>query len=367
MIFHCKAQRITTITILQILLLISGITKAEPYLAYKNNLKCMACHVNPDGGGLRNSFGRIYGQQLLPAKAASYNTNELAQFTRFLSIGTDSRFNASYQKDDNGDNSQSFAISSAQLYLHITLPNTGLSFYLDQQVAPGAAINREAFVLYKFTGDNFIKAGKLFLPYGLRLEDDTAFIRQATGMNFDNSDNGVEFGLDYTKTTINFFISNGTSQASNNDNKFLYGIRAEHLLSNFRVGATALLNDGAKPVQQYNIYGGANFGDFTWLTELDYLILSNANIFDQSDIRQLISLVEINYQWRQGVNFKFTAEYFDSDLDVDNNQQTRYSVVTEYTPFANIQLRLGYRIQDDIPQKPRQNNKLLFVQSHFYF
>ena len=57
----------------------------------------------------------------------------------------------------------------------------------------------------------------MFLPYGLRVEDDSAFIRQATGMNFDNSDNGVEYGLRSQNTSANFYIANGTSQASNND------------------------------------------------------------------------------------------------------------------------------------------------------
>ncbi|MBL4910455.1 MAG: hypothetical protein JKX78_10650 [Alteromonadaceae bacterium] len=367
MIFHFNSKLIILLIIASILLILSTNSSAEPYLAYKNNLKCMACHVNPNGGGLRNDFGRIYGQQLLPSKAASYDTTTLAKLTQFLTLGANSRFNATFQQNENGDKSQGFALSSTQIYLNIALPKTGLSFYLDQQVAPGTAINREAFVMYKFASGNFIKAGKLFLPYGLRIEDDSAFIRQSTGMNFDNSDNGVEFALDYSNTTIDFFVANGTSQASNNDNKFLYGIRAEHLFSNFRVGTTAMLNDGDKQVQQYNIYGGAHFGDFTLLTEVDYLILSQANPFDQSDIKQLVGLAEVNYQWQRGINLKFTAEYFDSDLDVNENQQTRYSVVAEYTPFANIQLRLGYRQQDDIPQKPQQNNDLLFVQSHFYF
>ncbi len=367
MIFHFNGKLIFITLAASILLLLSISSYAEPYLAYKNNLKCIACHVNPNGGGLRNDFGRIYGQQLLPSKAASYDTNKLAKLTQFLTLGTDARFNARYQKDNNGKSNQSFAVSSTQIYLNIALPETGLSFYLDQQVAPGTAINREAFIMYKFASGNFIKAGKLFLPYGLRIEDDSAFIRQATGMNFDNSDNGIEFALDYTNTTVNFFVSNGTSQASNDDNKFLYGVRAEHLFSNFRVGATAMLNDRDKQVQQYNLYGGANFGKVTLLTEVDYLILSNANNFDQSDIKQFASLAEINYQWQKGLNLKVTSEYFDRDLDVSENQQTRYSFVAEYTPFANIQLRLGYRKQNDIPQKPQQNNDLLFVQSHFYF
>jgi hypothetical protein len=91
----------------------------------------MACHVNPNGGGLRNDFGRIYGQQLLPSKAASYDTNKLAKLTQFLTFGANARFDGLYQKDSNNKSNQSFTVSSTQVYLNIALPETELNFYLD--------------------------------------------------------------------------------------------------------------------------------------------------------------------------------------------------------------------------------------------
>lgn len=113
------------------------------------------------------------------------------------------------------------------------------------------------------------------MPYGLRIEDDSAFIRQATGMNFDNSDNGIE-----------------------------YGLKGEHLFSSFRVGASAVLNDGDQQTRMFHLYVGSKWS-----------------------------------------NFKLTAEYFDPDSDVNEDEQTRYSFIAQYTPISYLQLRAGIRIK----------------------
>lgn len=368
-LYRTKLSQLFSFILIAYGLLFTLVSEAEPYLAIKNNLKCVACHVNPDGGGLRNEFGKIYGQRFLPAKASNFDAIKMAQLTQFLSIGADARFNANIQKteEETNNTSKGFAVESAQLYVNFKIPETGLSFYIDQQVAPGTAINREAVVMYSFDDGDFIKAGKLFLPFGLRIEDDSAFIKQATGLNFDNSDNGVEYGLNVGNTTTNFFVANGTSQATNNDDSFLYGVRVEHLFNNFRLGTSAIVNDGDNQVNMFNIYGGMQWNDFTFLAEVDYLTLTNPNDFSLPDIKQLISLAEVNYQWKAGWNIKLTAEYFDPDKDINEDEQTRYSLIGEYTPISNIQLRAGLRLKQDIPQRPQQNVDLLFIQSHFYF
>ena len=70
------------------------------------------------------------------------------------------------------------------IYGNITLIPNLFSFYLDQRVAPGGSSNREAYARLDLLKQGlYFKAGQFFLPYGLRLEDDTAFIRQVPGIN----------------------------------------------------------------------------------------------------------------------------------------------------------------------------------------
>jgi hypothetical protein len=347
------------------LLLFSSPSRAEPYLAVKTGLKCGMCHVNPIGGGMRNNFGNIYGHSQMSVETSDFTSSDMGKITEFLGIGGNLRYNGEYIEDDADNSSQGFRIDSGQLYIAVTPKGSGLTLYLDQQVAPGSALNREAFALYRFDNGHYIKAGKMYVPVGLRLEDDSAFIRQATGFNFDSSDNGVEVGLEYGQTTINLFVTNGTGSVSNNDDKFLFGGRLEHLFSGFRVGSTLLYNDSdSSPVTLFNVYGGAQWKSFTFLAELDWM---KTEQMEAEDTELLAGLFEINYEWMKGLNIKFTSEFLDPIRDLGNDHETRYSLLAEYTPISNVQLRGGVRIADSIPQRPERSTETVFLQAHVYF
>ena len=70
-----------------------------------------------------------------------------------------------------------------------------LLVYVDEQVAPGGALNREAWGMFWWDDHTwYVKAGQMYLPFGLRLQDQTAFVQQITNINMTTPDQGLEVG-----------------------------------------------------------------------------------------------------------------------------------------------------------------------------
>src|SRR5215470_4453767 len=79
--------------------LIAGRAHAEPYLAVQMGLKCGQCHVNPTGGGQRTVYGEIFAQTQLPMTRIDTGGDQwTGEVAKFLSVGGDLRFQASYTK-----------------------------------------------------------------------------------------------------------------------------------------------------------------------------------------------------------------------------------------------------------------------------
>ena len=341
-----------------------GVANAEPYLAIKAGAKCSSCHVNPTGGGKRNNAGAIYGQTTASARPPALLWTENAD-SRF-SFGSDLRANAVGTNIPNQDNQLAFELEEALLYAEVKLIKQQLTLYLDQRVAPAGSFNREAYGLFKFGGgDYYVKAGRFFLPFGLRIEDDTAFIRQATGFNFDNPDTGVEFGIDQNKFTANFAISNGTAGFAETDLGKQFSLRASYIENRWRVGGSVNFNDADTANRTVaGIFGGLRTGIVQWLGEVDF-IQDDLDVGTDQD--QLAVLTEANIGWRKGHNIKLTYEFLDSDLDIDENEQNRISALYEYFPIQFLQLIGGVRLGDGIPQLDSQNTDEVFLQMHLYF
>ena len=356
--------------------LLSAPASAEPYLAVRTGQTCMSCHVNPTGGGKRTEYGTFYGNSILPtgkldsgkAKSSTDSTKTQlwdGRITDHFAIGGDLRTSLKSTIVPNAKKQLAFDLERTTVYFDVRIIPDRLSLYVDQRVAPGVALNRESYVLlWSEQRTAYFKAGRLFLPYGLRLEDDGAFVRQVSGINFNSSDNGVEGGLEQGPWSVNLAVTNGSAGASETNAGKQFSLLTNLVYPSWRVGASynANDNDGNDRYMQ-NVFAGLRTGFISWLAEVDYFI-------DDSTLtgrrKSSAGLAEANAEVIEGHNLKLTYEYYDPNLDVNEDQRTRSSLVWEYSPFQATRLRAGYRRNQGIPQNNLQNSQEIFLQLHTY-
>jgi hypothetical protein len=337
---------------------------AEPYLAVESGLKCASCHVNPSGGGKRNAFGTLYARNMLSARAVDLVEGRMPWTgdvsTRWFAVGGD--FRGGYESTDiPGSGEQSdWAVSRSTVYAEVRLVPQLLTLYADQKIAPDDSENREAYLLLTpLQGKLTVKAGQMFLPFGLRLQDDETFVRQASGVNFLTPDDGVEVGLELAKWSAQFAVIEGVSGADDT----LSG-SAVYVQPRWRVGASINESEdafGDRSMQ--SVFGGLKTGPISWLAELS-LIADEAPAGDNDSYA---TLLEGNYRLRKGHNLKLGYEFLEPNEDRDEDQQERYSLVWEYNPIQFVQSRVGVRRYNGIPNIAASNRDELFAELHVYF
>lgn len=345
-----------------------GSAAAEPYLAAREGFKCMQCHVNPTGGGMRTVFGNTYAQSQLAAD--QLDTSALGQWTdamhNLITLGGDLRASYSYTDVPHQKSTNAFSTDEIRVYIAANIIPDHLLAYVDQSLGPHGSDNREAYARLQFdNGRYYLKAGHMYLPYGLRLQDDDAFIRSVPGINYETPDNGAELGWETTYWSTQLAISNGTSGASESDPGKQYSLRGEFVQPVWRVGASANYNDSAAGRRRMaNIFAALRTGPIVWLGEGDYIVDDG---FPTGRRREWTGLLEANWLILKGHNLKVTGEYFDPDIKVDHDAQARYSLLYEYTPIQFLQVRMGARYYDGIPQNDLQNRRTAFVELHAFF
>src|SRR5258708_18555825 len=114
-----------------------------------------------------------------------------------MRVGGDLRAHWSRVAAPNTSSQQAFALEQFRVYADLTLIPDRLGIYVDEQIAPNGSQNEEAYVRDGNTTDGFyVKGGPFYLPFGWRLQDQTAFVRQATRIHLTTPRKGRAVGYD---------------------------------------------------------------------------------------------------------------------------------------------------------------------------
>jgi hypothetical protein len=307
------------------------------------------------GGGKRTEFANIYAQTRLANRF--WNWRDI--------LGESDEDDENPSRTDSGSSFFSgrlndyiavFDQQKQNVYLQVDLIPEHVIFY---QTLSGGGDAREIFGLLKW--DSFyLKAGEFFLPYGLRLLDDSAFTRAITGFTYGTTDAGVEIGYEPHNWAIHVAASNGTGASLETNRSKRVTASVAYVRKGFRVGGSYTNNNDAQGIETeiYGFHGGVQLGRVG--------ILAATDIIDDSTDKEFVSILEFNLLLSRGNNLKFSYEYHDPSDAIAQNVRERFSLVWE--PFLNqfTQFRAGVRDNRGIPQSNVQNKTEYFLELHLF-
>ena len=349
---------------------------AEPYIAFREGYKCSACHLNRTGGGMRNDFGSLFTQTdmtPLMEKASEQAMDFSPQVGSSITIGADfmavheALFSVDEELDGQSyeqDSSTTFDIRSGNIYVEANLIPDRLSLYIDETVTPGGASSREAFMLMRgLPYEGYLKAGRMLLPYGIRVWDDETFTRQVTGFNYDNQDMGIEFGFEPQNLFLAVALSNGTQGGRDNDNDKQISSVASVYLKNAVVGGSFARNkfQGIERTA-YGPYASVRLGAITVFGEVDWV--QDSGTLEQD---QFIAFGSLNYWHRESVNMRVTFDFLDPYDGVEEDESSRATVSAHAFLTPYLQASAAYKLKDSVPQDRRGNADALTVALHSFF
>ena len=257
---------------------------------------------------------------------------------------------------------QDLNLDQMRVYADAAVVPDRLGLYVDEQVAPGNASVQEAYVHLNDPATGwYVKGGRFYLPFGWRLQDQTALVREVSGISMTAPDTGLELGWEQPEWSAQLALTNGAANAGTGRGYQLTG-QVVWVRQRYRLGTAASVTNA--PAVNRNVEGlfaGARTGPVALLGEVD---LVRDTGFAGGTRTMLAALGEADWRLARGHNLKLTVEYEDPDRSVPQDQKTRWSGLYEWTPLPFLQVRAGVRRYRGIPQSDLDNRRVLFLELH---
>ena len=325
-----------------------------PIYAARERLLCTSCHVDPSGGGLRNSLGFSYlrnrhafttemrfGQ--LPAEQPEIVSN--------LPVGGDVRvlYDALSRRHASGsfpNDVSSFFRMQGSFYLSYA-PSDQVRLYYNQDLDGVRDVWAQ---LGNLPAGGYVRAGAFRLPYGLRMDDHTIYARDdlqvpvnVLGYDPRQPDVGLEFGVIRPSLIAQAAITNGSNLSFDSDRNKAFTARGMGLVGPALFGASVHLDsDGQSPSTERLRYGG-----FATVNPLLDLVLLAIDLGDDelggTTTPILLAWAEADYFYERLARFRLRYEFLDQNRDEEFADSERYTVEGDLIPFPFAAVRLSYR------------------------
>lgn len=305
--------------------------QAKPENIRKGYPSCAICHANPNGGGTPTAYGRMASEGM----STWYNETEASSgWGLFASDST--LLGADIRTLSTGD-SQFLMQAEAEAVLafdYLTLSAKGGVYGQNQG-------SRSHYVMVGSDGF-FLRAGKLNIPYGLQIEDHSAFIKATNALGPGSEGYGAEaqYEMKYGKALLGVYDQRGL-------------LRLEGWLSHYEL-AVSLLYD---TVSQTILYG---LSSMLAPSESYYLFMEVSNAANPLTYDNLLTAyMRGGFYITSGVEFRLTRGF---KSDYQGEEQSSFTGGLNLIPRPHWELLIEYGIAKD----RRGVKPLYIVMAHWW-
>jgi len=377
-------RRMASLPIAGIALLISSTANGTPRLAATYGQNCNLCHVNPSGGGMRNSYATTFiapnELPLKPLPAHDQTRWPKPKLNDQISVGTDVRLlylatNNSQTAVGNLDNT--FFQMQGDFYVAFE-PDPQFLIYLDR----GTGSEYEVFAMGRFLPlHGYLKGGRFVPDFGWRWDDHTRYAREMLDLDYPGAtQSGIEVGFSPGAFvfTSGLYNGNGGSQFDNNPQKMVVAklMRRQRIGPvNTAIGVSTRWNHG--PASKERLWGiqveagGGKFaylGDFFGQRNEAYDDPSSLALLDgRSRIWSWIMSQELDYRPIQGLDLYVGYDFYDPDLDYVNGTQYQLSLGSRIYLRHFLELEPIFRYERETVVGVVNEDKRLEIMVHAFY
>lgn len=318
-----------------VLALLPSEARAFSWMVRHGYTNCAQCHVDPSGGGLLTEYGRAQGEILLRTvyqeRGSDWEPGEVKDFLwgvvplpDWLQLGGASRSSVlgsggtgrfiQMQADLRG----AVEVEGIVGYGSIALAEEGAQGALITTAPNMNVVSREHWVGYEATRSLLVRAGRMPIPFGIRIDEHTQFVREITDTDInDGQQHGVAAAYNKPNWRTEVMGIVGNLQLSPDPFRERGGAGFFEWMpdSNLAVGMSGLYGTRElDPVlfvertrQAYGI-----MGRYSPITPVAIAVEANALLEDRADesLTGHTGLVQLDYMPIQGVHVEATGEWY---------------------------------------------------------
>jgi len=352
--------------------------KAYPRFAAYTGSKCMDCHINPDGGSMRQGYGIKYAKDELNMdmfKKIAGKMEFSPKINKYISLGGDVRVAQIDDEVPDKSNFNTFLTMQGDLDVNVKL-NEILNVFVTSGIQiPNFPTKYEAYgMLSKLPLDAYFLAGRFKPAYGIRIVEHRAYQRFYLLNTPYDADAGFELGFSPCDLNFNVGLFNGVNtDFFDQDAHKMFTANADytfHIKDNVHINVgTSVFNNPYKRSFLPNTFVRQSAAGFIKIGLFDRVaILGEADFTENRDsvlTRTFFGFGELNIRVIQGVELRAQYEYMQPNRDMSNNDRSRYSFGAAFFPFFGFESELMARFTKEHPVEIQDNEWQWTF--HFYF